>query len=174
MPACLPKSLASLLLEDPQFRPARLAVDDADDLCVGDKWRTGDDVSAISLDKQHLLKGELSALLAQCAVHFDDGPRRNLQLASARLDDRVHVIPLYQAQEGLHKGLSLAHWEVGDVEEGLERRVRRPPLQYPINYSRRTRVPLILWLLSVLRKLGMRRSIYSKYEESAGVLWLAL
>jgi hypothetical protein len=39
-----------------------------------------DDVSAISLDKQHLLKGELSALLAQCAVHFDDGPGRNLQL----------------------------------------------------------------------------------------------
>ena len=109
MPACLPESLASLLLEDPQFRPARLAVDDADDLCVGDKWRTGDDVAAIFLDKQHLLKGELSALLAQCAVHFDDGPGRNLQLASARLDDRLHVIPLHQAQNGLHKGFSLTH-----------------------------------------------------------------
>src|SRR5262245_43820884 len=95
MSARLPESLSALLLEHPQFRPARLAVDDADYFCVGDKWRTGDDVAAISLDKQHLLKGELSALLSQCAVHFDDGPGRNLQLSSARLDDRVHVIPLY-------------------------------------------------------------------------------
>jgi len=31
-------------------------------------------------------------------------------------------------------------------------------------------VPLIFWLLSVLRKLGMRRSISSKYDESAGVV----
>src|SRR5262245_24350389 len=113
MPACLPESLTPLLLEDSQFRAARLAVDDADYLCVGDKWRTGDDVAAISLDKQHLLKGELSALLAQCAVHFDDGPGRNLQLASARLDDRVHVIPLYQAQAGPHKGFRSEERRVG-------------------------------------------------------------
>src|SRR6476620_10429950 len=98
MPPCLAESLASLLLEDPQLRTARLTVDDGDDLSVGDKWRTGDDVAAIFLDKQHLLEGELSALLAQCAVHFDDGSGRNLQLATARLDDRVHVIPLYQAR----------------------------------------------------------------------------
>ena len=71
-------ALTALLLENADLRAARLAVDDADYLCVGDKWRTGDDVAAIFLDKQHLLKGELSALLAQCAVHFDDGPGRNL------------------------------------------------------------------------------------------------
>src|SRR5262245_36494930 len=91
MPACLPESLPSLFLDDPQFRTARLAFDHADHLCVGDKRRAGDEVTAVSLDKQHLLKGELSALLAQRAVHFDDAPGRNLQLASARLDDRVHV-----------------------------------------------------------------------------------
>ena len=41
-------------------------------------------------------------------------------------------------------------------------------------YCRRTRVPLMLWLLRVLRKLGISRSINSKYDDSAGVLWLAL
>jgi hypothetical protein len=30
------------------------------------------------------------------------------------------------------------------------------------------RVPLMRWLLSVLRKLGISRSINSKYEDSAG------
>ena len=35
-------------------------------------------------------------------------------------------------------------------------------------------VPLIFWLLSVLRKLGMSRSISSKYDDSAGVVWFAL
>ena len=37
-------------------------------------------------------------------------------------------------------------------------------------YLSRTRVPLIFWLLSALRKFGTSRSISSKYEESAGVL----
>ena len=36
------------------------------------------------------------------------------------------------------------------------------------------RVPLIFWLLSVLRKLGISRSISSKYDDSAGVVWFAL
>jgi hypothetical protein len=33
----LAEALAALLLEDPQLRPARLAVDDADDLGIGDE-----------------------------------------------------------------------------------------------------------------------------------------
>ena len=36
-------------------------------------------------------------------------------------------------------------------------------------YFSRTRVPRIRWVLSEPRKLGMSRSISSKYEESAGV-----
>src|SRR5689334_648976 len=36
-------------------------------------------------------------------------------------------------------------------------------------YLRRTRVPRIFWLLSALRKFGTRRSISSKYDDSAGV-----
>ena len=34
-------------------------------------------------------------------------------------------------------------------------------------------MPLIFWLLSALRKLGTRRSISSKYEDSAGVFCCA-
>jgi hypothetical protein len=41
-------------------------------------------------------------------------------------------------------------------------------------YFSRTRVPLIFWLLSVLRKLGMIWSINSKYEDSAGVFCCGL
>jgi len=39
----------------------------------------------------------------------------------------------------------------------------------PWTYFMRIREPLIFWLLRVLRKLGTRRSISSKYEERAGV-----
>src|SRR3989442_1896433 len=39
---------------------------------------------------------------------------------------------------------------------------RAPP------YLRRTRVPLIFWLLSALRKSGTMRSISSKYDARAG------
>src|SRR5689334_22076290 len=42
------------------------------------------------------------------------------------------------------------------------------------HYFRRTRVPLIFWLLSALRKFGTRRSISSKYDDSAGVFCCAL
>lgn len=41
-------------------------------------------------------------------------------------------------------------------------------------YCRRNLVPLTFWLLSVLRKLGISRSISSKYEERAGVCWFGL
>ena len=41
-------------------------------------------------------------------------------------------------------------------------------------YFSRTRVPLIFWLLSVLRKSGTSRSISSKYDDSAGVFCWAL
>jgi len=41
-------------------------------------------------------------------------------------------------------------------------------------YCRRKRVPLTFWLLSVLMKLGITRSISSKYEDSAGVCWFGL
>ena len=64
----------------------------------------------VLLDEQHLVEGELRALLAGRAVDFDDGAGRDLELAAAGLNDGVHVIPLVdRAQAGQHKGLSLAH-----------------------------------------------------------------
>ena len=36
-------------------------------------------------------------------------------------------------------------------------------------HSNNTRVPLIFWLLSAVRKFGTSRSISSKYDDSAGV-----
>jgi hypothetical protein len=41
-------------------------------------------------------------------------------------------------------------------------------------YFRRTRVPLIFWVLRALRKFGTSRSMSSKYEDSAGVFCWAL
>ena len=41
-------------------------------------------------------------------------------------------------------------------------------------YFRSTRVPRIFWALRVLRKLGITRSINSKYVDSAGTLCCAL
>jgi hypothetical protein len=41
-------------------------------------------------------------------------------------------------------------------------------------YWSSTRVPLIVWVLSVLRKLGIKRSMSSKYDDRAGDVWLAL
>src|SRR5258705_9952934 len=90
MPACLAEALAPLLLEDAELRPARLAVDDANHLRVGDKRRAGDDVARVLLDEQHLLEGELLARFTCGSVDLDDGSRSDLDLAAARLDDRVH------------------------------------------------------------------------------------
>ena len=42
------------------------------------------------------------------------------------------------------------------------------------NYLRRVLVPFIFCALSVLRNAGSSRSISSKYEDRAGVCWLAL
>src|ERR1043165_8139766 len=88
------KPLPALLLEHAQLRAPRLSVDNANDLRVRHKRRDRDVIAGGLLDEQHLLEGEFLALLAGGAVYFDDGAGRDLHLAAARLDDRVHVIPL--------------------------------------------------------------------------------
>ena len=55
----------------------------------------------------------------------------------------------------------------------VTRRRLAAPLTCSVYFSR-TRVPLIFWLLSALRKFGTSRSISSKYEDSAGVFCWAL
>src|SRR5205085_10213297 len=66
--ARLPESLAALLLEHAQLRAARLAVDDANHLGVGDKRRARDDVAGVLLDEEHLFEGELLALFPRRSV----------------------------------------------------------------------------------------------------------
>jgi hypothetical protein len=50
--------------------------------------------------------------------------------------------------------------------------IRSP--SWVVAHFSRTRVPLIFWLLSAVRKFGTRRSISSKYEDKAGVFCCAL
>src|SRR5438552_14156674 len=62
-----PLALPALLLEDPDFRPARLAVDDAHHLGAGHKRRAGDELAAVLGEKQHLLEGHVRAAFARGA-----------------------------------------------------------------------------------------------------------
>src|SRR5438445_5115826 len=84
-------ALPPLLLEHADLRSARLAVDNGQDARVGDEGGAGDDLTAIVLDKQHLLERQLRAGLARRTVDDDDGPRRYPVLTTASLNDCVHV-----------------------------------------------------------------------------------
>src|SRR5205823_14163414 len=85
-----PLALPALLLEDADFRPARLAVDDAHHFGAGHKWRAGDELAAVLGEKQDLLEGHVGAAVAGRAVNLHRRPRRNLYLPSAGLNNRVH------------------------------------------------------------------------------------
>ena len=49
-----------------------------------------------------------------------------------------------------------------------------PYCQRPAAYFSRVLVPFIFCALNVLRKAGSSRSMSSKYDDRAGVCWLAL
>src|SRR2546428_843699 len=85
-----PLALPALLLEDPDFRPARLAVDDAHHPGASHKRRAGDELAAVLGEKQHLLEGHVRAAVARGAVNLHRRARRNLYLPSAGLNNRVH------------------------------------------------------------------------------------
>src|SRR5215510_6144335 len=164
----LAEPLAAFLLEHPQLRPARLALDDADDPGARDERRAGEHLSGVLLDEQYLLERHFGAVLAQQAVDLDNRARRHPDLTTPRLNDGVHG--RFLSRDGERDRLGPA--QTTSLTNGF------PPRQSGTgsgaDYLRRTRVPLIFWLLSVLRKLGMSRSISSKYDDSAGVVWLAL
>ena len=66
---------------------------------------------------------------------------------------------------GTHKGFILAQ------RAGPQNQRNRVPADEKVGpYWRRTLVPLIYWLLSVFRKLGISLSINSKYDDRAGVV----
>src|SRR6185436_836351 len=90
MSARAPDALAAALLEHADLRAARLAVDDADDLHVGDERRAGEDFAAVLFDEQHLIDRDLRARLGLDPIHGDDGARGDLHLPAAGLDDCEH------------------------------------------------------------------------------------
>ena len=163
MTARLAEALASLLLEDANLRAARLSIHDADHFGSGDVRSPRDDVARVFLNEQDLFKGERRSCFGRRTIDFDDRSRRYLHLSTTGLNDGVHEHSLHP-----HNLLRLADWAPGEQVSETARRRRK------LRYWSRIRVPLIFWLLSVLRKVGMRRSISSKYDDNAGVVWLAL
>ena len=87
-------ALAALLLEHPNLRAARLAVDDADDLDVGHERRPREHFAAVLLEEQHAVDGDFLARPRVDAVEGDHGARRDLDLAAAALNDCEHALPL--------------------------------------------------------------------------------
>src|SRR6266496_3045044 len=57
----LAKTLASFLLEDPEFGSACLAVDHANDLGVGDERRAREHFARFLFDEQHLIEREFGS-----------------------------------------------------------------------------------------------------------------
>src|SRR5688572_33483047 len=90
MAARLAEALAALLLEHAQLRTARFAVDDAEDLGVGDKRSARQDISRVFLDQQHLFEVEFRPGLTGRSIDLDDSAGRNLDLTAAGLNNRVH------------------------------------------------------------------------------------
>src|SRR6476620_11118069 len=91
MAARLPVALAAALLEDANLRSTRFTVDDADDFRVRDERSAGEHLAAVLLEEQHLIVGDLLADLGLHAIDRDQGPRRDLHLPSAGLNDCEHV-----------------------------------------------------------------------------------
>src|SRR5262245_39085975 len=83
-------AFAALLLEDPDLRAARLALDDGNDASVLDKRGAGDDFAAVLFNEQDLAQRELGSRFARRAVNSQDAAGRCLVLTSAGLDDCVH------------------------------------------------------------------------------------
>ena len=155
-------ALAALLLEDADLRPARFALDDGRDLALA-TYGAPASTSPPSFSTSSTSPNVTSApALADRAVDGREAAGRDPHLPAARLNDRVHV-GLF---ESLPKGSSLQpnrHSAQACRESGTTF------LAGSRTYFSSTRVPLIFWVLSVLRNLGTMRSISSKYDDSAGV-----
>src|SRR5471030_572534 len=86
-------ALTALLLEHADFRPARLALDDADDLRVGDIRRARQDLAAVFFDQQYLADRDFFARLTGRAVQLGKLAGDYPHLPAARLNDCVHICP---------------------------------------------------------------------------------
>src|SRR5439155_26793997 len=83
-------ALPALLLENPDLGTARLAVDDAHDLDVGDERRSGQHLAAVLFKEQDAVDAHLFALFGVDPIDGDHTARRHLHLTAAALDDCEH------------------------------------------------------------------------------------
>ena len=126
---------------------ARLARYHAEHPGVGHVGRAGHDVACVLFHQKHLVERERRPCFPGSAINFHNGTGGDLQLPTAGLNDRVHERYL---------NVVVAHGDpAGD-------RHKESSLPGSRHYCNRMRVPLIFWLLRVLRKLGISRSISSK------------
>jgi hypothetical protein len=84
------KTLAPLLLEDPQLWTASFAVHDAQDAGVGHIRRTSDYVAGIFFDEQYLIESHFRSTFTGLTVNLDDGAGCDSDLMAAGLNNRVH------------------------------------------------------------------------------------
>src|SRR5262245_5967142 len=116
----------------------------------------------------------------------DDDDRGNGQAIAERgegpgvagipfVDKAAHAAALQMGGEAREQRALAAVWtaSVPAAADGLERRTRGGRWSQ-IRYLRRTRVPLIFWVLNAPRKSGTMRSMSSKYADKAGVSCWAL
>src|SRR5439155_26359402 len=150
-----------------------------------DKGGADANLAAFLSDQHHVFDRQRIPWRAHGPVYRHEPARGHLRLMAAVLDDSVHNPPVY------HVGAELARpagFPCGFNRVGAE--LARPArsgstreiwlgmsvsgCSAPSGHFSSTRVPLIFWLLSALRKLGTRRSISSKYDDRAGVFCWAL
>jgi hypothetical protein len=102
------------------------------------------------------------------ALAKPQGEKERQRIDQRHGDDRAKPQPDVDAQ---HQHDS----EDGEDEQAFRMESKhRTSRSNGLRYFKRTRVPLIFWLLSALRKSGTMRSINSKYDDSAGVFVCAL
>src|SRR5262249_58450575 len=88
------RTLAAFLHEHANLRAARLGVDHAEHLRVGDKRRAGKHFAAVLFEKQHTVDADLVTRLRVDPVDLDDRAGYDLHLAATALDDSKHVYRL--------------------------------------------------------------------------------
>ncbi len=121
----------------------------------------GGDVARFIADEKDLVERHFTTGVAGVvAVDGDDGARLDTELAARGLDDCKHVSSEISRLKELQR---IPHGAAGTEVPAST-----------TGYFRRVLVPFIFCALNVLRKAGSSRSISSKYEERAGVCWLAL
>src|SRR2546427_4371156 len=92
MPLGSTHPFAAFLLEHPNLRSARFAVDDRDHLRVRHEGGSRDGAAAVRFGEQHVSERQFRARFARRPVEPHEPARRHLHLTSARLDDCVHSL----------------------------------------------------------------------------------